>query len=444
MFDLIAPPIYHAAPPEVHSTLLSTGATPAGITAAGLSWAQLAATYTAALTELEAVMMTVQANYQGPSAEQFIAAHAPMLMWLGTVVAKALEAAAAHAEIVAAYETALATMPTMPELISNHVTEATLVATNFMGVNTVPIAMTQADYQRMWILAGDVMLGWDAGSTSLVDVIVETMPSPVTLLPGVGEAGNAGATAMGMGTVVAAQGGGMLLNGADLIGTKLTVGKLASSPASIINRVPSPPMSETGAVEDAGDAVRDQGLATENMGSNVMQQAASMASSAPQSVMSAAQGPAQMLMSAPQQLASAPQQLSSMLGQFLGSAGSDLAQQGSSMPIGFAGTGAISGFNPAGVTSLAGGALGSGPARPMLPSTWGSPLGSAAEAAGNGARGISPVGSAAAGSGTAGGGGMMGHGANKRERSKQVNSYTDTDTEGVDADSDGGAYVMTR
>ena len=76
----VAPtPIYHAAPPEVHSTLLNTGATAAGVTAAGTSWTQLAAQYTAGIAELEAILAQVQATYQGPSAEKFVAAHQPLL-----------------------------------------------------------------------------------------------------------------------------------------------------------------------------------------------------------------------------------------------------------------------------------------------------------------------------------------------------------------------------
>ena len=50
------------------------------------------------------------------------------------------------------------------------------------------------------------------------------------------------------------------------------------------------------------------------------------------------QGPANILMQA-------PQQLSSMLSQFAGGFGSDMAQQGASVPVGFAGTGAIQGFD---------------------------------------------------------------------------------------------------
>jgi hypothetical protein len=157
-----------------------------------------------------------------------------------------------------------------------------------------------------------------------------------------------------------------------------------------------------------------------------------------------------MLMQAPQQLASAPQQLSSMLGQFGGGFGSDLASQGAALPAGFAGTGAIGGFNPAGMTSLAGGALGSGPSRPLMPSTWGSAPTSAAESMTNGARGVSPVAAgvpgASAGGAGGGGGGMMGAGANSRRnsRSQQVNTYSDDEDADAEADSDGGTFAMTR
>jgi hypothetical protein len=120
------------------------------------------------------------------------------------------------------------------------------------------------------------------------------------------------------------------------------------------------------------------------------------------------------------------------------------------MPVGFPGTGAINGFNPAGMTSLSGGAFGSGPSRPLVPSTWGSSPASTAELASS-ARGISPVatglpGAGANGSG-AGGSGMLGSGAQNRRRSssQQVNTYADDAVdEDADADSDGGTFAMAR
>jgi PPE-repeat protein len=444
---LPTPPIWHAVPPEVHSTLLNVGGTPAGITAAGASWADLAAQYAAAIGELEGILSYVQSSYQGPSAEQFVAAHQPMLIWFADVVAKASEAAAAHAAITGAYTTAVATMPTMPELITNHVVHGVLVGTNFFGVNTIPIGMNEADYVRMWNQAGDVMGTWDGVSTSTVDTIVETPPSPITLIPGVGESGSIAATAASFLTQAEATAGGAALTGADMMGSTLLVKKAATSPASIGDKMPGPQTSAQGAAQQQDEA--QQG--PQNAASSFMQQASSMASSAPQAVSSAIQGPAQMLTQAPQTLAQAPQQLGSMLSQFAGSGGSSLGQPaGAAMPVGFPGTGAISGLNPAGMTSLAGGAFGSGPSRPLMPSTWGASPASTAELASS-ARGISPVatglpGAGASGSG-AGGGGMMGSGAHNRRKgsSDRANTYADDAVdEDADADNDGGTFAMAR
>lgn len=121
------------------------------------------------------------------------------------------------------------------------------------------------------------------------------------------------------------------------------------------------------------------------------------------------------------------------------------------MAVGFPGTGAIKGFNPAGMTSLAGGAFGSGPSRPLMPSTWGaSPATTTAELSSS-ARGISPLATglpgASASGGGAGGAGMMGSGAhNQRKRSsQQVGTYADDAVdEDADADSDGGTFAMAR
>lgn len=440
-FDLVTPMIWAAAPPEVHSTLLTTGATAAGMTAAGISWTQMSAEYIAAMAELEGIIATIQANYSGPSAEQFVMAHQPMLLWLADVAAKSAFTAASHAEIVAAYEGAVVAMPTLGELFENHFVNGVLNATNFFGVNTIPIGLNEMDYQRMWQLAADVMHGWDGASTASANAIPPTPMSPLTLMPGVGEAGSAGASAASSATLTEATAGGVALHGASFMGDTLTVGKTASRPATVVNSTPNTSNQAQNTAAQQDNLAND---ASQNMAGQVFQQVASMGPEAAQSLTS---GPGQLLTSAPQQLASAPQQLGSLLSQFAGNTGSSGTQ--AAMPVGFGGTAAIRGFNPAGLTSLAGGAFGSGPSRPMMPSTWGAqPV---TEPTTNAARAITPVatgmpgGAGASGSG-AGGGGAMGAGAhNSGSRSKKVHTYADDAVdEDADADSDGGAYVMSR
>jgi PPE-repeat protein len=172
-------PIWIAFPPEVHSTLLSSGPGPGPLLSAAATWSSISSEYALAAEELSGLLGAVEADeWNGPTAAQYAAAHVPYLSWLHESAAKSAVAATLHETAATAYTAALAAMPTLPELAANHAVHGALVATNFFGINTIPIAVNEADYARMWVQAAETMTAYQTVSESALAAIPATTPAP--------------------------------------------------------------------------------------------------------------------------------------------------------------------------------------------------------------------------------------------------------------------------
>jgi PPE-repeat protein len=178
-------------PPEVNTARLMMGAGTAPMLQAAAGWQALATALTAQATELDVALKSLQQLWTGASSERAIAAATPMVTWLQTAAGQAEQRAAQATAQAAAYTAALGTTPTLPDIAVNHVTRAVLTATNFFGINTMPIGLKETDYfVRMWNQAATAMDVY-AAETAANTIFAPLTPAKPILAPAVGDVADA-------------------------------------------------------------------------------------------------------------------------------------------------------------------------------------------------------------------------------------------------------------
>jgi PPE-repeat protein len=197
---------YGALPPEVNTARLMAGAGEAPMFQAAAGWETLAISLETQAEELAGSLVALQSSWQGSASQQAVDATTPMVVWLRTTALQAQKRAMQAIAQANAYMMAMVTTPPIPEIEMNHVTHAVLEATNFLGVNAVPIGVNEADYfVRMWNQAAFAMEAYQA-ETSLNTVFEPIPPMKPMVVPGVGES----SAAMAIGENTAMMGGAII------------------------------------------------------------------------------------------------------------------------------------------------------------------------------------------------------------------------------------------
>jgi PPE-repeat protein len=174
---------FGALPPEINSALMYSGPGPGPMLAAVTAWDQLAMELLSAATYYQSVVSELTTGpWRGPSSVSMAGAAAPQIGWLNAAGAQAEQTAGQARAAVSAYESAFAMTVPPPVIASNRVQLMTLVATNFLGLNTPAIAATEAHYAGMWAQDAAAMYGY-AGTSAVAARLSPFTEPPQTVNP---------------------------------------------------------------------------------------------------------------------------------------------------------------------------------------------------------------------------------------------------------------------
>jgi PPE-repeat protein len=168
-------------PPEITSALMYAGAGAGPLMAAATAYNNLAAELSTTAAQWESLVTTLTTEqWTGPGSAAAATAAQPIVSWL-TTSAAALEQAGGQATAsAAAYEAAFAATVPPPVIAANRSLLATLVATNFLGINSPAIAATEAQYAEMWVQDATMIATYQGASTAAAVLQPVTPMTPAT------------------------------------------------------------------------------------------------------------------------------------------------------------------------------------------------------------------------------------------------------------------------
>ncbi|SPM35287.1 PPE family protein [Mycobacterium rhizamassiliense] len=151
--------------PEINSTRMYAGPGPGSLMGAAVAWGNLAAELQSVAASYRSVISgLVAGRWMGPTSLTMATAFGPYAAWMTGLAGRAAETAGQAQLAVEIYEAAyIATVPP-PAVFANRTLLANLIATNFLGQNSVAIAACEAAYAEMWAQDAAAMYAYAAGS----------------------------------------------------------------------------------------------------------------------------------------------------------------------------------------------------------------------------------------------------------------------------------------
>ncbi|MFV8320727.1 PPE family protein [Mycobacterium sp. 23] len=189
-------------PPEINSLRIFSGAGPGPLHAAAAAWESLAADLAASASSFNSVIVGLTSGpWAGPASASMAAAALPYVDWMSAAAGQADAAGLQARAAASAFEGAL-TATVHPAVVeANRISLMTLIATNFLGLNTPAIFANEFDYVEMWAQDVAAMLGYHGGATAVAESLTPFSLPPMDLA---GLAANAGAQLTGLATSASA------------------------------------------------------------------------------------------------------------------------------------------------------------------------------------------------------------------------------------------------
>ncbi len=167
-------------PPEISSALIHSGPGAGSLIEASAAWQRLGIELEDSLPGYTEALSAMTDTWQGPTATAMTRAVQPFLVWLRTTAQQCEQLGSSMQAVAVAFELACRTVVFPVQVAANRTRLARLIATNWLGTNSVAIAETDAQYEGMWVNNSAAMYRYAAAAAQATKLPQFMSPPAIT------------------------------------------------------------------------------------------------------------------------------------------------------------------------------------------------------------------------------------------------------------------------